>query len=708
MAKYLSKHYTVEQIDQRLLQGWFDDVKAAGYAGTKQQFDQMVKTVLTDFNNKVSKVEGKELSTNDFTNELKKKLDSLSNYDDTAIKKSLADVLKSISAIEEDLESVLASRDYIEAAIFDASSSKPDAVQKFGDSRIADMHHHRVVVVNKKTGAVTVLGTLMDNNHFRYKDGSFAPTVIISDSDYDASAVALYSDTLGKDQVYAAGAFNAVDCYKRFGLNPDMYNSEGVKVYIRAPWESKDIGQDIVYAPDKDYYCIDGVVSGDKMIQAAFENESILFGVTAKKVEKTGYNSYLPTLKNNVLRSVYFKTSTGVNCGSSGLYALTNLFNRKDRAYPKTDVSQITTMTYARAKNKVTTSPLPCAEGMMFHKMAIVNLLNIKHKTYNLHAVNKFGGGISSNYDVNASSWGNVTGVRYKVDDAADWTYATMGATPSFCYNASNDSTTFNVLLNLENSKERTGESQMALSFVAESLRTDSNVGAAIQPETDFQFDGETYYYKLVPDTEGLSKGKMNARLYKKLSDTFNAWTSEGVACSVKMEVILEIGVIEGLVLWGDVFDCCGGGFEAIITRVSASDGNNGNPERFYLCTEQSKLVYENVAKKNAGESFLCETEPGYEDMGEGVIDGSSYRSRRIPYSIAGTTKGGSLNTGLCQYGGNLDSSSGAPIKGKARQGFRGRGHATWALSSARLWNGLSACSSVYSFSAATFQIALP
>ena len=174
------------------------------------------------------------------------------------------------------------------------------------------------------------------------------------------------------------------------------------------------------------------------------------------------------------------------------------------------------------------------------------------------------------------------------------------------------------------------------------------------------------------------------------------------------MEVILEIGVIEGLVLWGDVFDYCGGGFEAIITRVSATDGNNGNPKRFYLCTEQSKLVYENVAKKNAGESFLCETAPGYEDMGEGVIDGEAYRTRRIPYSIAGTTKGGSLNTGLCQYGSNYDYSSGAPINGKARQGFRGRGRASWTGDSARFWDGNAACSHAARFCAAAFQIALP
>ena len=42
-----------------------------------------------DLSNKVDKVEGKEFSTNDFTNEDKEKLDSLSNYDVTEIKKQI-------------------------------------------------------------------------------------------------------------------------------------------------------------------------------------------------------------------------------------------------------------------------------------------------------------------------------------------------------------------------------------------------------------------------------------------------------------------------------------------------------------------------------------------------------------------------------------------------------------------------------------------
>ncbi len=46
-------------------------------------------------NNKVDKVSGKGLSTNDYTNEDKEKLASLQNYDDTGIKKELTKKIES-------------------------------------------------------------------------------------------------------------------------------------------------------------------------------------------------------------------------------------------------------------------------------------------------------------------------------------------------------------------------------------------------------------------------------------------------------------------------------------------------------------------------------------------------------------------------------------------------------------------------------------
>ena len=43
-------------------------------------------------NNKVDKVEGKGLSTEDFTTELKNRLNSLENYDDTALAQRVTDI----------------------------------------------------------------------------------------------------------------------------------------------------------------------------------------------------------------------------------------------------------------------------------------------------------------------------------------------------------------------------------------------------------------------------------------------------------------------------------------------------------------------------------------------------------------------------------------------------------------------------------------
>lgn len=51
------------------------------------------KVITKELNKKVDKVEGKQLSTEDFTSELKTKLDGLSNYDDTKVKGDL-EVLK--------------------------------------------------------------------------------------------------------------------------------------------------------------------------------------------------------------------------------------------------------------------------------------------------------------------------------------------------------------------------------------------------------------------------------------------------------------------------------------------------------------------------------------------------------------------------------------------------------------------------------------
>ena len=68
-----------------------------------QEDNETNKTNITNLqNNKVDKVEGKGLSTNDFDNTYKEKLDGLSNYDDTEIKQDITELEGKVSTLEED------------------------------------------------------------------------------------------------------------------------------------------------------------------------------------------------------------------------------------------------------------------------------------------------------------------------------------------------------------------------------------------------------------------------------------------------------------------------------------------------------------------------------------------------------------------------------------------------------------------------------
>lgn len=70
---YISKYFTNEEIDQRLLEGYYDDFVKAGFEGSKEEFFAFVLSIKQC----VVKEEGKGLSTNDFTDEYKQKLESM-------------------------------------------------------------------------------------------------------------------------------------------------------------------------------------------------------------------------------------------------------------------------------------------------------------------------------------------------------------------------------------------------------------------------------------------------------------------------------------------------------------------------------------------------------------------------------------------------------------------------------------------------------
>ena len=72
-------------------------------ANAIKEHKDVVDALNAAIGNKVDKVDGKGLSTNDFTNELKSKLESLSNYDDTSIQNEITSIKERLDWIERNL-----------------------------------------------------------------------------------------------------------------------------------------------------------------------------------------------------------------------------------------------------------------------------------------------------------------------------------------------------------------------------------------------------------------------------------------------------------------------------------------------------------------------------------------------------------------------------------------------------------------------------
>ena len=110
---YVSKYYTNEEIDQRLLQGYFDDFVKAGFAGTINEFWAFVLSIA----NKVDKREGYDLSKNDFTDKLKEKLEGIEER---------ANYITKLSQLENDTK--FQTEEQVRQAISDLVDGADDAL----------------------------------------------------------------------------------------------------------------------------------------------------------------------------------------------------------------------------------------------------------------------------------------------------------------------------------------------------------------------------------------------------------------------------------------------------------------------------------------------------------------------------------------------------------------------------------------------------
>lgn len=110
---YVSKYYTCEEIDQRLLQGYYDDSLAHGFVGTLKEFWAFFLSIA----NKVDKKEGWDLSENNFSDELLEKLNGIEEH---------ANYVTKVSQLENDLK--YQTQEQVEKYIHDLVDGADDAL----------------------------------------------------------------------------------------------------------------------------------------------------------------------------------------------------------------------------------------------------------------------------------------------------------------------------------------------------------------------------------------------------------------------------------------------------------------------------------------------------------------------------------------------------------------------------------------------------
>lgn len=163
---YVSKYYTCEEIDQRLLQGYYDDFVRAGFAGTINEFWAFVLSI----KDKVDKKEGYGLSKNDFTDELKAKLDGIEEK---------ANYITKVSELENDLK--FQTEEDVKKAISDLVDGADDALDTLKElaEALGNDPNFATTITNK----LTELRTSLSEEVSRAKEAEAALGAAIAEVD---------------------------------------------------------------------------------------------------------------------------------------------------------------------------------------------------------------------------------------------------------------------------------------------------------------------------------------------------------------------------------------------------------------------------------------------------------------------------------------------------------------------------------------------
>ncbi len=487
------------------------------------------------------------------------------------------------------------------------------------------------------------MGELQRANSLRYVDGTFAPTVGITEAMRATCDVALYLDAAHANQYCAAGAFSATTFYNTYGMNQKLYDASGNEVRILRPWETTFTNYHMGLGFSEKVWLFDGVGNSGTTWKGLAQHDITWDGLRGIPLERTAISPCPATTIGNKTRNFFFLYNTGDSntVSSVGQSGLCTLFANLNRTFPRVnDISQISNMNYARANNPTVTNPYPVAEGGYHAYNAAITRREILFGTNYLHNPSLFGSGISSNDTCNNETTFLANGgFKYKLSSDTIWSYCNFGSNPAMCYNNAGGVTNASTWLNSQYPKEQCMESQMAASFAKET---------GVAQNTNFTFYGSVYQYRNIMGVLGLSDGRMNVIVTKVLSQTISAFNASGQAANYDISCCLRMSLCDGMNFSGDIFRYWGGGYEQIGTCVSTVQPHTGDVIDLYLQSDQTKWTNTtDVTKNNLGK---FDFESSYTKLATVTNLGDNYAKTRAPFSAWKTAIGGSLGTGQCYY----------------------------------------------------------
>ena len=546
------------------------------------------------------------------------------------------------------------------------------------------------------------VGWLKRNNFLRFEDGTFAPTIGITNAQKAECDVALYLDDQATTLYCAAGEFDAEAFYNQYGMTQALYDANGNAVRILRPWETTETKYSIGIARKDTVGLIDNQDSSDGgLLRGIVADDGKVDGIKPDKIlVPTAIMADAITVIGGKARCFYFDyctmetgcmgqtplgnlATTGEAFYQDGTYprVLDNMLEGAGGEYPNDDgkgMNQPKNAKVARACNYDTTLPYPVAEGGYHALNVFLSCMEAAYGTKFLHSASRFSSGISSNDSANTeANWLNNGGMRSRVQGGSAWTYSQFSQNNSpIRYTSAAANTDASNLLNRYAPKTLCMEAQMVLSMAAE---------LNVAPDTEFQFYGKTYLYKTPTGATSLLSGRMNARVYRTRVMTIDGWNASKVAKTFDVEVRLRMPVIEGFNLCGDFYWYVGGGHEVV-------DVNTAGVHTIlnYLECDQTKWGAIIWPKQQAAEFSF---EDSYDMIGDGAIVGGRYVMLRQPFGSWTYATGTTISTGEC---GHHYEAALASNNNRCRAGVRFRGYASNTICSGRAvtsYNSVVACS---------------